>query len=493
MIRNTSRRASIQPICRARINSPSKRCKSSSAVQNRPMKACIVGAGPAGFYSAYRLLSNQPDCTVDIFEALPVPYGLARFGVAPDHPEVKNVTHKFDEIASSERVGFYGNVRIGTDVAVRDLYKAYDCILFSHGATRHRQLGIKGEHLDGVLSARSFVGWYNGLPEAAGLRPRLDEAETAVVIGQGNVALDIARILLSNVDELRKTDIADHALEALSKSRIKRVDIVGRRGPLQASFTIKEIRELVNLQNTRFLNTSQAAYKNALSTGTLPKSQKRLIELLAKQEPQNVSNQIKSWDIHYALSPQQFNGTSQLESVTYEVNRLEEVGGQVKARGTGQVVTKEAQLAFSSIGYQSEPITGMEDIGVIFDTNKHIISNESGRVSSMDGFVLGVYCSGWAKVGPVGVIASTMRDAFETADLVTHDWFNGTLSVKQADINSEKLLDVLQKEKQIVTWPDWKRLEQYELENGAADSPARPMRKVIRIEDMLRIARDVPC
>lgn len=458
-------------------------------MKTRPMRACVVGAGPAGFYSAYRLLSNQPDCTVDIYESLPVPYGLARFGVAPDHPEVKNVTHKFDEIATSSRVRFYGNVRIGQDIAVKDLAKAYDCILFAYGAAKNRVLGVEGEDLPGVLSARSFVGWYNGLPEAANLKPNLSEAETAVVIGQGNVALDIARILLTNIDELRKTDIADHALSALSKSKIKRVNIVGRRGPLQASFTIKEIRELINLEDVTLLNTSQSHYQSLLSTVSLPRPQKRLIELLAKQERTASTGMAKAWDIQYALSPIGFNGSQHLESITYEQNNLEEVGGQIKARGTGQRVTNEAQLAFLSIGYQSEPITGMGDIGVLFDTNKHIVPNESGRVTSLDSFISGVYCSGWAKVGPVGVIATTMRDAFETADAITQDWSIGRMSRRELEVDPSQLIESVSTAKQVVPWKDWKRIEKFEFENGAKSDPVRPAHKIISTDEMLRIAR----
>lgn len=454
------------------------------------MKACVVGSGPAGFYSAYRLLANLPDCTVDIYECLPVPYGLARFGVAPDHPEVKNVTHKFDEVASSPRAKFYGNVTIGKDIAVEDLAKTYDCILFAHGASRNRNLSIPGEDLSGVMSARSFVGWYNALPEAAGSGPDLQRTDTAVVIGQGNVALDIARILLSSVDDLRKTDIAEHALEALAGSKIKRVNIVGRRGPLQASFTIKEIRELVNLPDVTFMNDSRSQYTELLTSTTLPRPQKRLIDLLAKQEKAMTSAK-RAWDIQYALSPTHFNGTPSgaLESITFEKNSLVEVGGQIKAHGTGEMLKQDAQLAFLSIGYQSEAIPGMEDIGIVFDTHKHIIPNDNGRVTSLDGLVDGVYCSGWAKVGPVGVIASTMRDAFETADFMTKDWLSSTPK-KELELQPVELITSLSKKKQVVRWDDWKRIEKYEMEQGAKAKPARPAHKITSIEEMLRIARE---
>lgn len=462
-----------------------------------PMRACIIGSGPAGFYSAYRLLSNQPDCLVDIYESLPVPYGLARFGVAPDHPEVKNVTHKFDSVATSSRFRFFGNVSVGQDIQLKDLAEAYDCILFAHGASRHKRLNVPGESLPGVMSARSFVGWYNGLPESSSLAPNLGDAESVEIIGQGNVALDIARILLTHVDALRKTDIADHALAALSKSKVTRVNIVGRRGPVQASFTIKEIRELVNLSHVTFLNAQRDAYHAQLAT-TLPRPQKRLLELLAKQESVAAAadgayaGEGKQWDIQYNQSPTSFIGnssTQRLEAVTYELNRLEEIGGQVKAIGTGELVRREAQLAFLSIGYQSEKISGMEDVGVIFDTHRHIIPNEQGRVTSMDGFVPGAYCSGWAKVGPVGVIASTMRDAFETADTITQDWADETIKRKSLTIEPLALIQELKKDKNVIEWDDWKRIEAEEIRLGETHDPPRPITKLTRMQDMIKASQ----
>lgn len=456
------------------------------ANNRRAMRACIIGSGPAGFYSAYRLLSNLPDCTIDIFEALPVPYGLARFGVAPDHPEVKNVTHKFDEVASSPRVKFYGNVKIGQDISLRKLEQAYDCILFAHGASLNRNLGIPGEDLPGVLSARSFVGWYNGLPEAVALQPRLDECETAVIIGQGNVALDIARTLLSSVDELRNTDIADYALDQLSRSRVKRVNIIGRRGPLEASFTIKEVRELINLPGVCF-DTSNFPYYKELASLTLPRAQKRLIDLLAKQNSVAQPSD-RSWHIQYKLSPLEFQGSAKLESILFAQNKLEDFGGHVRARSTGETTTQDAEMAFLSIGYQSEAISGMEDIGVIFDTTKHIVPNERGRVTTMDGFVPGMYCSGWAKVGPVGVIASTMRDAFETADLIAQDWTDPTRRDKVLGLDSADLMKEVAKNKQVITWDRWQVLQKHEIEAGQHDTPARPARKVTNLDEMIRVA-----
>ena len=206
----------------------------SPAVAKKPMRLAIVGSGPAGFYTAHRLMKHLPDAVVDMYEKLPVPYGLVRFGVAPDHPEVKNCQDTFEEVAASERFTYVGNVEVGKTLALVDMKPHYDAIMFAYGASEDRKLGIPGEDTySGVYSAREFVGWYNGHPDFSHLNPTLDMGEHAVVVGQGNVALDVARILVKPLDQLRTTDIAEHALAALSRSKIKRVEIVGRRGPLQ--------------------------------------------------------------------------------------------------------------------------------------------------------------------------------------------------------------------------------------------------------------------
>jgi adrenodoxin-NADP+ reductase len=197
------------------------------------MRIAIIGSGPAGFYTAHRLLNKNHDAVIDMYEQLPVPYGLVRFGVAPDHPEVKNCQDTFEEVAQSPRFTYVGNVRVGTDVDLVDMKPHYDAMLFSYGASEDRELGIPGEGLKNVLSARSFVGWYNGLPQFRDLDPDLKKGEQAVVIGQGNVALDVARILLSPVERLRQTDISEQALQTLAESRVKSVRVVGRRGPIQ--------------------------------------------------------------------------------------------------------------------------------------------------------------------------------------------------------------------------------------------------------------------
>lgn len=214
--------------------------RQQSVQSSRPLRLAIVGSGPAGFYAAARVIQKLSDARIDMYEKLPVPFGLVRYGVAPDHPEVKNCQDRFEEVASSERFQFIGNASVGSDIQLSIMKRHYDALLFSYGASQDRLLNIPGEALRGVTSARAFVGWYNGLPEFAEMQPDLN-GEHAIVIGNGNVALDVARVLLSDVDALRRTDMSDQALEALSRSRVKRVTIAGRRGPVQVRMTLKNI------------------------------------------------------------------------------------------------------------------------------------------------------------------------------------------------------------------------------------------------------------
>ena len=214
----------------------------------KPLRLAIIGSGPAGFYTAYRLMNKVQDAVIDMYEQLPVPYGLVRFGVAPDHPEVKNCQDTFEEVALSPRFNYIGNVRVGYDIELSKLKPHYDAMLFSYGASEDSKLGIPGEDLPGVFSAREFVGWYNGLPQFQGLKPQLQAGEQAIVIGQGNVAMDVARILLSPVDALKSTDITEEAIQTLSESKVRSVRVVGRRGPIQVCQTPKTCLNFVNMR-----------------------------------------------------------------------------------------------------------------------------------------------------------------------------------------------------------------------------------------------------
>ncbi|KAM3592737.1 uncharacterized protein V6R79_024123 [Siganus canaliculatus] len=412
-------------------------------------RVCIVGSGPAGFYTAQHLLKARQDVEVDIYERLPVPFGLVRFGVAPDHPEVK-----------------------------------------SYGAEGNRRLGVPGEDLAGVYSAKDFVGWYNGLPSCQELKPDLS-CETAVVLGQGNVALDVARILLSPIDVLKTTDITKPALEALSQSQVRRVLIVGRRGPVQVACTIKELREMVNLPDTRPEMVPSDYEGVAEAIKTLPRPRKRLTELLLKtaletpsdkeQERRNKASRI--WGFRFFRSPVEILAdpdNSRTAGLRLAVNRLEGEGDGARSVLTGEVEDVTCGLVISSIGYKSLPI----DPRVPFDSNRAIVPNSMGRVQQ----AAGLYCSGWLKTGPTGVIATTMNNSFDTARSLVEDMDSGALDISAARPGSQSIQDLLEKRGvKSVLFADWEKIDGVETSRG--EVAGKPREKLLSVKEMLQVAR----
>ncbi|KAF2279342.1 nucleotide-binding domain-containing protein [Westerdykella ornata] len=481
-----------------------------STTNPNPFRAAIIGSGPAGFYTAYRLLSKLLTAHVDMYEQLPVPYGLARFGVAPDHPEVKNCENKFEEVAEDSRFTYIGNVAVGRDVELKEMKAHYDSIIFAYGASQDRKLGIPGEDLGGVYSAREFVGWYNGLPQLASLAPALDAGEDAIVIGQGNVALDVARILLTPVDALRKTDITEAALETLAKSRVKRVKVVGRRGPLQAAFTVKEVRELMHIPGVSFTPISSSFYPE--NPKSLPRIQRRIGEVLLKGTPDAPPDTSpKNWSLSFLLSPKSFNPSpdndKHISSITFAPQRFADDAdrysnaARVVPNTEEQDMTLPASVAFRSIGYKSAALLGLSDIGVLFDSKLGVIPNDAyGRVMSPSlgpgnlsaGHVPGLYCAGWVKRGPTGVIASTMKDAFTTADVVVQDWAEEVpfLGHEEGAKGERRGWDALREKVESrgvrpVGWKEWHVIDKVEKERGAAKG--KPREKFGTVEEMLEV------
>lgn len=398
-------------------------------------------------------------------------------------------------MASSPRFNFIGNVAIGKDLPLADLKAHYNAITFAYGATKDSKLAIPGENdLKGVYSARDFVGWYNGLPEHEALAPDLELGEESVIIGQGNVALDVARTLLSDVDSLRKTDMTDYALATLSKSKVKRVRVIGRRGPMQASFTIKEVRELLNLPSVSFEPIDPALFPP--NAAKLPRTPKRLTQLLAKGSATPASQARKSWSLDFLLSPRSFNASNAAPSNLCSLTLLEnEVKGPniFHSSATVSPTTREilcpTSLAFRSIGYKSEAIDGMEHLGIDFDERRGIIPNDlHGRVTSLseDGTrIPGLYCSGWVKRGPAGVIANTMEDAFDTAESIAEDWENKEPFMSGTEGWDALQEDAITKGLRPVSWDNWKRIDIAEKERGRAKGKARE--KFTSIQDMLGV------
>uniref|UniRef100_A0A7N8YJ43 NADPH:adrenodoxin oxidoreductase, mitochondrial n=1 Tax=Mastacembelus armatus TaxID=205130 RepID=A0A7N8YJ43_9TELE len=412
-------------------------------------KVCIVGSGPAGFYTAQHLMKARQDVEVDIYERLPVPFGLVRFGVAPDHPEVK-----------------------------------------SYGAEGNRSMRIPGEDLAGVYSAKDFVGWYNGLPNCQELFPDLS-CETAVVLGQGNVAIDVARILLSPIDMLKTTDITQPALEALAASQVRRVLIVGRRGPMQVACTIKELREMVNLPGTKPDMLAADFDGVAQAVKDVPRPRRRLTELMLKtaleipgekeQARRNKASRI--WGFRFFRSPIEVLADpdrNRTTAIRLAINRLEGSGEGARAVLTGEVEDVSCGLVISSIGYRSLPING----SVPFDTHKAIIPNTMGRVQQ----AAGLYCSGWLKTGPTGVIATTMNNSFDTARSLVEDMDSGILHVSSAKPGSQVISALLEKRGvKPVTFSDWEKIDHVEVRRGEA--VGKPREKLLSVEEMLQVAQ----
>jgi adrenodoxin-NADP+ reductase len=408
-------------------------------------------------------------------------------------------------VAKSPNFNFIGNIKIGDEpgsLPLTTIAPHYDALLFAYGASKDKKLGIPGEDsLKGIYSARAFVGWYNGLPEYADLNPIIPGGTEAVVLGQGNVALDVARILLSDVDRLRSTDISEETLEWLSRSPIKKVSVVGRRGPMQAAFTIKELRELMQLPGVAFKETSRDLVPPDLKK--LDRAPRRLMEVLVKGSKTAEEEAVKQWQLDFRLSPVSFHGgasnSDTLGAVSYTQMVLDDLHNpksRVHPDDTAELVTRDAQMAFRSIGYKSEVLPGMDALGIPFNDKLGIIRNdEEGRIlTSLDAdqgrkHVPGMYAAGWVKRGPTGVIASTMSDAFLTADRIVEDWSQNVPFIGNKDsikggwegIKAEAENRGCRR----ISWEDWKKIDRAEIERGEARGKKRE--KFRRVEEMLKV------
>ncbi|XP_065367493.1 NADPH:adrenodoxin oxidoreductase, mitochondrial [Calliphora vicina] len=438
-------------------------------------RICIVGAGPAGFYAAQYILKTLQDCKVDVIEKLPVPFGLVRFGVAPDHPEVKNVINTFTKTAENSRFNFYGNVTLGRDVTLQQLRDNYHAVLLTYGADQDRELGLENETESNVLSARNFVAWYNGLPGAENLNPNLT-GKSVTIVGQGNVAVDVARMLLSSIDDLKKTDITSYALETLVTSKVEQVYLVGRRGPLQVAFTIKELREMLKLPNVTTQWRAQDFEGVAEVVDKLARPRKRLTELMLKSlneqsvaQPQNK----KQFLPIFMRSPKQLKDNQ----LIFTVNKMQ----QDKAISTEKEESIPADLILRSIGYKSS----CADNGICFDNQTGRVFNEHGRVlKSLNDTTVdkGLYVAGWLGTGPTGVILTTMNGAFGVAKTICDD-----VLAKNIKTDDQKLgLQDMLKSHAVVTWQGWKKIDEEESKRGLL--VGKPREKIVKIEEMLKVA-----
>jgi len=445
---------------------------------DNPLRVAIVGSGPSGFYAAEALLQSEHTTEVDILERLPVPYGLVRYGVAPDHPRLKDVADTYAEIARHPRFAFIGNASFGKDFTLKELADCYHAVIFATGAATDRKLGIPGEDIQGCHAATSFVGWYNGHPDYRDLEFDFS-SESAIIIGQGNVAIDVCRILAKSVDELRKTDIAAHALEALAESRIREIHLIGRRGPVQARFTTKELRELGQLSECDpFVDPDH------LLLGDTCKSE--LTDVREPARPRNFEifrsfahrrrEKPKCCRIHFLLSPREARGRLRLEELVLERTRLVGPAGRQEAVGTGQMVSIKAGLMIRSVGYSGIPLEG-----VPFDQKLGTIPNKDGRaeVTSPAGFP--VYVTGWIKRGPTGIIGTNRADSMATVATLLADLASFRPQRKPGREASVSLL--AQRSVRSVSFQDWEMIDQAERARGLP--LGKPREKFTRISEML--------
>ena len=477
----------------------------------------VVGTGPAGFYTAHHILlkcSDNMRINLDFFERLPAPFGLSRYGVAPDHPEVKNCEEYLENIMdkysdtkdnNSHKVRFLGNVNIGKDISLKQLESYYHSIVLSYGSTSaDNKLQVAGSDLPGVISARQFVNWYNGHPDfyATGKKfvpPPLDQIEDVTIIGNGNVALDVARILLADpATHWSKTDISVDALQVLQNSTVKNVNIVARRGLLESAFSNKEIRELFELSNEnsiKFIPLDDKEFEN-IDIKSLGRVDKRKVSIIEKytKASHTAPAADRTWSLQYLKSPKAFlphASNAKLLSATEVVkNELihDPLTNTAKVRPTSESETIKNELVILSIGYQGSPLLGFEENGILFEKNR--LFNKHGRILSIESkeeeehnsvYKKGWYTSGWIKNGPKGVIATTMMDSFDTADKVLEDLSNGIhLETSGGDIHD------LLKDKTVVGWDNWKVLDAYEKSKGEKEGKSRY--KICNSEDMIKIA-----
>jgi len=456
------------------------------AAARGPMRIAIVGSGPAGMYTARTLLRKVENVEVDILEMLPTPFGLVRYGVAPDHADTKNVTTEFSQILSAPNCSFYGNVVVGKDVSVDELLGMYHGVVLAYGAEGDRSLGIPGENLKGSLSARDFVNWYNGHPFYANFAPNLTAGEDAVIIGNGNVAIDVARVLLKPLDALSTTDIADHALEALSSSTISRVHVVGRRGPVQAAFTIAELREIVNLKNINVFTKNNELLLDDVDEQILTKKRplKRMVSLL-QDTAASPHNPLVKKELHlrFLQSPTEVvpsaQAPGQVGSLTLQANRLE---GDADSRRPVRVGTSEnmpCSLLMRSVGYRSVPMEG-----VPFDIKTHTVPQAGGAVVTANQLVRGLYVTGWLKRGPSGIIGTNISDAQQTATSIIIDWESHKLDgVREGGGAMASLFK--SRNVRAVNVEEWQKIDKAEVERGTADG--RPRRKFVTISEMMQL------
>ncbi|OBK82080.1 FAD-dependent oxidoreductase [Mycobacterium sp. 1164985.4] len=450
----------------------------------RPYHVAIVGSGPSGYFAAASLLKfadsrEDADVRVDMLEMLPTPWGLVRSGVAPDHPKIKSISAQFEKTALDPRFRFFGNVAVGEHVHPAELAEQYDAVIYAVGAQSDRALGIPGEDLPGSVAAVDFVGWYNAHPHFEEIAPDISSGR-AVVIGNGNVALDVARILVTDPDVLAATDIADHALKSLHDRGVEEVLVVGRRGPLQAPFTTLELRELGHLEGLGDVDIvidpadfADITDDDLEAAGKTVRNNIRVLRGYAEQTPKNAKRRIV---FRFRTSPIEIKGDGRVESIVLGRNELVEENGRIVAKDTGEREEVPAQLVVRAVGYRGVPTPGLP-----FDERSGTIPHSGGRVEGRRN----EYVVGWIKRGPTGVIGSNKSDSQETVDTLIADLSGAQLSDFDEN-HSRRLAEwLVERQPKVITDDHWRLIDEYE--RSAGEPHGRPRVKLTSVAEMLRI------
>ncbi len=448
----------------------------------RPLRVAVVGSGPAGFYAANALLSADPPAEVDMLERLPTPWGLVRLGVAPDHPKLKDVSRAFERTAQKPGFRFFGNVEVGAQITHDDLVRLYDAVIYTVGAQTDNRLGVPGEELPGSWSATQFVAWYNGHPDFQDLEFDLS-VERAVVVGAGNVALDVARMLALTREELQPTDTTDRAIEAIAGSGIREIVLLARRGPAQAAFTTPELKELGELAGADVVVDPAELELDAASAASLEGNTNatRNMEVLREFASREPTGKPRRVVLRFLVSPVAIVGEDRVEGVEIVQNELVAEGERISARATDRRETIPAGIVFRSVGYRGVALPGLP-----FDASRGTLLNDGGRVLDESGEPLaGVYCAGWIKRGPTGVIGTNKKDATETVKLLLEDAEAGRLVGAP---EPRDLADVLaERGGEPVLYAGWEEIDR--VEKAAGEPHGRPRVKLHSWAELLAAAR----
>ncbi len=449
---------------------------------SKHLRVAIIGAGPAGIYAGNILAQKYPDVNIDLFDSLPAPYGLIRYGVAPDHPRIKGIVNSLHEMLDSGVIRFFGNVEFGKDLKLEDLRKHYHAVIFATGAIKDAKLNIPGVDLDGSYGAADFVSWYDGHPDYPRTWPL--EAQQVAVLGNGNVALDVARVLAKHADDMLSTDIPANVYEGLKASPVTDVHVFGRRGPAQIKFTPIELRELGELEDVDLVLYDEDFPEgwfdeDAEGITNQHKVMARIIEGWREEEPKGASRRLH---LHFFSSPTEILGDGKVEGIKFERTELNPEGSSV--HGTGKFVEFPVQAVYRAIGY-----FGSELPEVPFDDKYGVIRNQGGRVVDDSGDqVQGLYATGWIKRGPVGLIGHTKSDATETIENLIAD-VDQLADPAVADTDAV-LAELKARGVEYTTWAGWLKLNEHEIALGAADEShvERERVKVVDREEQVRVS-----